>query len=91
MNGPSLFVRVLIIERWIWLSFFHHLHSHTPIKEDTDMLMWRLNRLGMFDSHSYYHALRAHTELSFLWRNIWEVKAPRRVSFFVCQSLGVGF
>jgi hypothetical protein len=59
------------------VSFFHLLHSQTPSREDADMLTWKLNRIGMFDSRSYYLALRDSTTMTFPCKSIW------RVSFFV--------
>ena len=43
MNGMLPSVGILMIGRWI--------------KEDADMLTWEFNRTGVFDTHSYYHAL----------------------------------
>ena len=47
MNGMLPSVGILMIGRWI--------------KEDADMLTWEFNRTGVFDTHSYYHALRDST------------------------------
>jgi hypothetical protein len=64
-------------------SFFHLLHSHAPISTEADKLSWVLNSFGLFDTHSFCLALRASTALDFSWKNVWRVKAPRRVVFFV--------
>ena len=36
-----------------------------------------------FDIRFYYNALRDISSITFPWKGIWGVKAPRRVSFFV--------
>ena len=36
-----------------------------------------------FDIRFYYNALRDFSSITFPWKGIWGVKAPRRVSFFV--------
>ena len=63
--------------------FFYLLHSYVTWREDVDKLIWKLNRKGIFDSHSFYHALHPPTEVCFPWKSIWGVKAPWRVAFFV--------
>uniref|UniRef100_A0A2N9IRA3 Reverse transcriptase domain-containing protein n=1 Tax=Fagus sylvatica TaxID=28930 RepID=A0A2N9IRA3_FAGSY len=73
-------------------SFFLLLHSHAPISTDADKLSWVLNTSGLFDTRSYYLALRASTASDFAWKNVWRVKAPQRVVFFVLDSsLGSAF
>jgi hypothetical protein len=64
-------------------AFFSLIHSHTPRGEEADKLHWRLNRKGVFDSRSYYHALHAPVVVAFPWKIIWGVKSPRRVAFFM--------
>ena len=64
-------------------SLFLLLHSHATTSEEADKLTWALNRLGLFDTRSYYLALHASPTTAFLWKSIWKVKALRRVSFFV--------
>ena len=63
-------------------SFFLLLHSHA-LNSEADKLTWTLTRSGIFDTCSYYLALRASTASAFPWKSIWRVKAPRRISFFV--------
>jgi hypothetical protein len=69
------------------VSFFHLIHSHAPSKEDANMLTWKLNQTGMFDTRSCYLALRDSTAMIFPWKSIWRIKAPRRVSFFVWTTV----
>jgi hypothetical protein len=47
---------------------------------------WKLRQHGNFDVKSFYHALDVRSELSFPWRPIWKVKAPRRLSFFLWSA-----
>ena len=65
------------------VSFFLLLHSHTLMTAEADKLTWKLTRSGVFDTRSYYLALRESTASAFPWKSIWRVKAPRGVSFFV--------
>jgi hypothetical protein len=57
-------------------SFFLLLHSYAPNSKEADKLTWALNRSGLFDTRSYYLALRASTASAFPWKSIWRVKAP---------------
>lgn len=45
-----------------------------------DKMRWRLNGNGMFDVRFYYVKIQGTNALSFPWKSIWCVKAPRRVS-----------
>uniref|UniRef100_A0A2N9GID8 OBG-type G domain-containing protein n=1 Tax=Fagus sylvatica TaxID=28930 RepID=A0A2N9GID8_FAGSY len=63
-------------------SFFELLHSHTSFKEGGDGLRWRLTSNGIFTIRSYYLALRDNHSVTFPWKAIWGVHAPRRVAFF---------
>ena len=64
-------------------SFFLLLHSHAPISTEADKLSWVLNSSGIFDTHSFYLALQVSMASDFTWKNVWRVKTPRRVVFFV--------
>ena len=67
-------------------SFFELLHSYTSFKEGGDGLQWRLKGNGVFDIRSYYLALRDNQPVTFPWKAIWGVHAPRRVAFFVWSA-----
>ena len=46
--------------------------------------MWcKLKKNGDFHIYSYYNKLRGSYSVIILWKGIWGIKAPRRVSFFV--------
>jgi hypothetical protein len=62
--------------------FFSRIHANIPSREDADRLRWTLNWRAVFDTSSYYCVLQPPTEVSFPWKSIWGVKAPKRVSFF---------
>ena len=68
------------------ISFFGLLHSHSSFKVGGDGLRWRLKGNGMFDICFYYIALRGSPPVKFLWKSIWSVHVPRRVSFFVWSA-----
>ena len=64
-------------------SFYEHVSARILSGEAEDILIWQLNRSGVFDVRSFYIALlRAHS-VSFPWQSIWCVKVPKRVSFFL--------
>uniref|UniRef100_A0A2N9GIF8 Reverse transcriptase zinc-binding domain-containing protein n=1 Tax=Fagus sylvatica TaxID=28930 RepID=A0A2N9GIF8_FAGSY len=67
-------------------SFFELLHAHTAFKEGGDGLRWRLKSNGVFDIRSYYLALRDNQPVTFPWKAIWGVHAPRRVAFFAWSA-----
>ena len=64
-------------------DFYHFLASNLPIVTNGDCLKWRLTKIGAFTIRSFYHKLHGSSLVAFLWKDIWKVKAPRRVSFFV--------
>uniref|UniRef100_A0A2N9G8A9 Reverse transcriptase zinc-binding domain-containing protein n=1 Tax=Fagus sylvatica TaxID=28930 RepID=A0A2N9G8A9_FAGSY len=68
------------------LAFFTFIHANVPTTLDPDSLSWKLRLHGKFDVKSFYHALAGHSAISFPWRAIWRVKAPRRVSFFLWSA-----
>ena len=37
----------------------------------------------MFDTRSYYHAIRGDSNSLFPWKGVWKPKIPRRVAFFL--------
>ena len=42
-----------------------------------------VNLNGFFDVHSFYNSLSTPPTFHFPWKCIWNVKVPRRVSFFL--------
>uniref|UniRef100_A0A2N9GEV9 TIR domain-containing protein n=1 Tax=Fagus sylvatica TaxID=28930 RepID=A0A2N9GEV9_FAGSY len=65
------------------LNFFTFIHSKAPANEDPDVLRWKLRQHGRFYAKSYYHVLSGKAGISFPWKAIWRVNAPRRVAFFM--------
>ena len=45
---------------------------------------------GVFDIKSFYGALRGSSSITFPWKSIWGVKAPRRVLFCLDNYMGEG-
>ena len=64
-------------------EFLRLLASNLPSGTDGDRLKWKLTKNGDFTIRSYYHKLYGSSSAIFLWKGIWKIKAPRRVSFFV--------
>jgi hypothetical protein len=64
-------------------SFFQLLQVKSPTRVDVDKMRWDLKKNEAFDIRSYYLALRGSENISFPWKGIWGVKAPRRIAFFV--------
>jgi hypothetical protein len=65
------------------LTFFNFIQCKIPGREVPDAMRWKPCKHGLFDTRSFYHALRGNNEIKFPWKSNWGVKAPRRVSFFV--------
>ena len=65
------------------LHFLHILGANTPPLDVGDRMRWILKPNGEFDIRSYYNKLQDSPSIVFPWKDIWRVKAPRRVSFFV--------
>ena len=63
---------------FLWVSLFQ-----MPSGKSDNNLTWQLSRNGFFDVHSYYNSLSGPLIASFPWKNIWCVKVPKRVSFFL--------
>ena len=68
-------------------EFLCLLTSNLPSGTNGDCLKWKLIKNGDFTIHSYYHKLYGSSSAIFLWKGIWKVKAPRRVSFFVWTAV----
>ena len=64
-------------------TFFEFLYSKCQAVKSDNNLTWQLSRNGFFDVHSYYNSLSGPLIASFPWKNIWCVKVPKRVSFFL--------
>jgi hypothetical protein len=67
-------------------SFFELLHSQSSFRGGGDGLRWRLKGNGIFYVRSLYSALRHTQPVTFPWKAIWGVHAPKRVSFFAWSA-----
>jgi hypothetical protein len=65
------------------LSFYERLYSNRIRHETIDRLVWNLSKRGIFEVKTLYRALASQRVVSFPWKSIWRVKAPKHVSFFV--------
>ena len=68
--------------------FFEFLHSHSYFKAGGDVLCWKLKGNGTFDIRTFYIALGDFHPVTFPWKAIWGVHAPRRVFFCPGRNLG---
>ena len=64
-------------------DFLRTLGSNLPPTENGDHMQWKLTKNGDFDVQSFYNKLRRPLPIIFPWKGVWNVKAPRHVSFFV--------
>ena len=64
-------------------AFTCTLESLSPPIKGGDKMKWCLRSKGVFDIKSFYGVLRGSSSITFLWKSIWDVKAPCRVLFFV--------
>ncbi len=69
-------------------AFLDQLYSHAPANSDNDGLWWCLKKNGLFDTCSFYTAIRDSPVVVFLWKSVWHFKAPRRVFFLYGPQLG---
>jgi hypothetical protein len=71
------------------LSFFDRLYSISARHGEGDKLVWNPSKKGLFEVRSFYEELirkDGPSFPSFPWKNIWRVKAPTRVAFFVWSA-----
>jgi hypothetical protein len=68
------------------LSFFDRLYSISARHGEGDRLVWNPFKKGLFEVRSFYEELIMKDEPSFSWKNIWRVKAPTMVAFFVWSA-----
>ena len=64
-------------------SLLQFIQPRIPQGDRSDNLCWRLKGDGMFDTRSYYHAIRGDSNSLFPWKGVWKPKIPRRVAFFL--------
>ena len=64
-------------------TLFEHVSARIPRGEGDDVLIWQLNRIGIFDVCSFYNSLLKVPSISFSWQSIWCIKIPKRVAFFL--------
>jgi len=71
------------------LSLFDRLYSTSIRHGEGDRLVWNPSKKGLFEVSSFYVELCREdgpSLPSFPWKNIWRVKAPIRVAFFVWSA-----
>jgi hypothetical protein len=64
-------------------SFLDRLYSISARHGEGDRLVWNPSKNSLFEVRSFYEELIRKDCPSFPCRNIWLVKAPTRVTFFV--------
>ena len=64
-------------------DFFRFLASNLPSVIDGSRMRWKLTKNGEFHIRLFYHKLHGSSLVVFPWKDIWKIKVPRRVSFFV--------
>ena len=64
-------------------SFLHFIQTQIPRGGGCDRLYWDLNGSGKFDTRSFYHKIRNVAPSTFPWKEIWKVKLPKIVAFFM--------
>jgi hypothetical protein len=65
------------------LTFFEQLYSIQFRQGEDDRMTWNFSKKGVFDVKSFYTRLISQDCLPFPWKNIWRVKGPALVAFFV--------
>jgi hypothetical protein len=64
-------------------SFLEFIYFKLLQRDGRGMKIWSLYGFGKFDVCSYYAKLTDMNDISFPWKSIWSVKAPRQVSSFI--------
>lgn len=64
-------------------SFFTLLYSVNPLLGAMDNMVWTPSSHHGFAVKSYYTMLHSGEHISFPWKSIWKVKAPRCFAFFL--------
>jgi len=65
------------------MSFYDQLYSTRVRHGEVDRVVWILSKRRNFEVKTFYKALVCHEVASFPWKDIWRVKASKRVTFFV--------
>ena len=68
-------------------AFLCTLGSNLPPTENGDRMRWKLTKNENFDIRLFYKKLRGPVPIIFSWKNVWKVKASRRISFFVWTAV----
>lgn len=73
-----------MIGSWVQWQISHISWSPKPLqKKNGDQVRWKLKKNGGFHIRFHYKALQISPSVTFPWKDIWRVKAPKRVSIFV--------
>ena len=46
-------------------------------------MRWNQTKSGLFEVRSYYWLLRGSSNTQFPWKNVWKIKVPSKVAFFL--------
>jgi len=65
------------------MFFYEQLYSIRIRHGEVDRVVWTLSKRRNFEVKTFHKALVCHEAVSFPWKGIWRVKAPKRVEFFV--------
>ena len=68
-------------------SFLGFIQSRIPRGVGCDISYWRLNENGKFDIQSYYNKIQGASISKFPWKDVWKVKIPKRMVFFLWTSV----
>lgn len=79
----NFFEACLGLELESFINFFEVMYSTQISVDMKDKVFWKLSKNGCFHVCLYCKALRENDVLDFPWQEIWRVKAPLRVAFFV--------
>ena len=63
------------------------LDSNLPPSVNGDRMRWKLTKNEDFDIRSFYNKLRSPLPIIFPWKDVWKVKVPWCVSFFVWTAV----
>ena len=66
-----------------FMVFMDFLYKQKVKKADMDSMRWNHTKSGLFEVRSFYRLLRGSSTTQFPWKNVWKIKVPSKVAFFL--------
>jgi hypothetical protein len=66
-----------------FMAFMDFLYTHIVKKEEMDSMRCNHTKSGLFEVRSFYRLLSGSSNTKFPWKNVWKIKIPSKVAFFL--------